>query len=81
MITETTPDLDAITRELTLFADFKALATDNGRIDEFGNGYCPTLRADRDPRYAILADAYDAYQIARAGERWPNGSYKRAFRG
>ena len=41
---------------------------------EIGNLYRPTLRAQLDPRYAILADAYDACQAAR-------GSFKRAFRG
>lgn len=66
--------LDNLTRELTSFDTFEALATDNGRIDEIGNGYVPTLRADLDPCAAILADAYDAYQAAR-------GSAKRAFRG
>lgn len=76
----TTPDqwlalLDTLTRELTVsFDTFEALATDHGRIDELGNLYRPTLRADRDPRYAILADAYDAYQVAR-------GCAKRALRG
>ena len=66
--------LDDLTRELTVsFDTFEALATDNGRIDDSGNGYVPTLRADRDPRYAILADAYDAYQVAR-------GCAKRALR-
>ena len=67
-------ELDHLTRELTVFGSFEALATDNGRIDEVGNLYRPTLRADRDPRYAILADAYDAYQAAR-------GCAKRALRG
>jgi hypothetical protein len=67
--------LDNLTRELTIsFDTFEDLATDCGRIDEVGNGYVPTLRADLDPRAAILADAYDAYQAAR-------GSAKRAFRG
>jgi hypothetical protein len=66
--------LDDLTRELTIFDTFEDLATDYGRIDEVGNGYVPTLRADLDPRAAILADAYDAYQAAR-------GSAKRAFRG
>ena len=75
-----TPDewlalLDRLTRELTVsFDTFEQLATDHGRIDEIGNLYRPTLRAQLDPRYAILADAYDAYQAAR-------GSFKRAFRG
>ena len=67
--------LDNLTRELTIsFDTFEDLATDCGRIDEVGNVYVPTLRADLDPRAAILADAYDAYQAAR-------GSAKRAFRG
>lgn len=66
-------ELDRITRSLTIFDLFEALATNNGRIDETGNGYRPTLRADRDPRYTLLADAYDAYQIAR-------GDPKRAIR-
>ncbi len=67
--------LDNLTRELTIsFDTFEDLANDCGRIDEVGNGYVPTLRADLDPRAAILADAYDAYQAAR-------GSAKRAFRG
>ena len=67
--------LDTLTRELTIsFDTFEDLATDHGRIDEIGNLYRPTLRAQLDPRYAILADAYDAYQAAR-------GSFKRAFRG
>ena len=75
-----TPDewlalLDRLTRELTVsFDTFEQLATDHGRIDALGNLYRPTLRAQLDPRYAILADAYDAYQAAR-------GSFKRAFRG
>lgn len=68
------PDLDALTRELTAFDSFRALVTDNGRIDEDGNGYRPTLRPDLDPRYAILADAYDGHQVF-------TGSHKRAFRG
>ena len=67
--------LDNLTRELTIsFDTFEDLATDCGRIDEVGNGYVPTLRADLDPRAAILADAYDAYQAAR-------GRAKRALRG
>ncbi len=66
--------LGKLVRELTVsFDTFEALATDNGRIDAPGNFYVPTLRADLDPRYAQLADAYDAYQIAR-------GSDKRALR-
>ena len=66
-------ELDRITRRLTIFDNFAALATDNGRIDETGNGYRPTFRQTSDPGYTLLADAYDAYQIAR-------GSPKRALR-
>ena len=65
--------LDTLTYELTMFACFEALATDNGRIDETGNGYRPTLRANREQRYTLLADAYDYYQVLR-------GSFKRALR-
>lgn len=62
--------LGKLTRELTEFDCFEALVTNNGRE----NGYRPTLRADLDPRYTVLADAYDAAQAGR-------GSALRAFRG
>lgn len=62
-------NLDALTRELTAYASFEDLVNNRDRDD----GYRPTMRADLDPRYTVLADAYDAAQAAR-------GSRLRAFR-
>ena len=67
MTTDT--NLDALTRELTAYASFEELVNNRDRDD----GYRPTMRADLDPRYTVLADAYDAAQAAR-------GSRLRAFR-
>ena len=64
-------DLDALTRELTAFDSFRDLVWDRRRP---GSAYRPTLRADLDPRYALLADAYDA-------ERKKFHSNRRCFRG
>lgn len=64
-------ELDTLTQELTGYDTFGALVADRGRE---GSTYRPTLRADIDPRYTILADAYDAAQAQR-------GSPLRAFRG
>lgn len=67
MTTDT--NLDVMTRELTAYASFDELVTNRDRDD----GYRPTMRPDIDPRYTVLADAYDAAQAAR-------GSRLRAFR-
>lgn len=62
-------NLDALTCELTAYASFDELVNNRDRDD----GYRPTMRADLDQRYTVLADAYDAAQAAR-------GSRLRAFR-
>lgn len=54
--------LDALTVALTAFPSFR------GMLDSHPS-YRPTLRPDLDPRYADLADAYDAAQAERGDPR------------
>lgn len=61
--------IDAALAELTRYSSVKELCDDSCTT-----GYRPTLRADLDPRFAAIADAYDA-EMARRGRP------ERAFRG
>lgn len=67
MNSEAAQELDALTEELTAFSSFNALLTAEG-------GYRPSFYAELDPRYRILADAYDKAQTER-------GDGRRAWRG
>jgi hypothetical protein len=60
--------IDAAVAELTRFGSLAELC------DACTDGYRPTLRADLDPRFAAIADAFDA-EMARRGDS------RRAFRG
>ena len=60
--------IDAAAAELTRFASLAELC------DACTGGYRLTLRADLDPRFAAIADAFDA-EMARRGDP------RRAFRG
>lgn len=55
-----TTRIDAAIAELTRFANLAELC------DACTGGYRPTLRADLDPRFADIADAFDA-EMARRG--------------
>jgi hypothetical protein len=60
--------IEAAVAELTRFGSLAELC------DACTGGYRPTLRADLDPRFADIADAFDA-EMARRGRP------ERAFRG
>jgi hypothetical protein len=72
MTTRQTPstriDIDAAVAELTVYASLQELC------DSCTGGYRPTLRAELDPRFAAIADAFDAEMERR-------GDPRRAFRG
>ncbi|WP_439579342.1 hypothetical protein [Elioraea sp.] len=61
--------IDAAVADLTRFGSLAELC-DEAQV----TGYRPTLRADLDPRFAAIADAFDA-EMARRGRQ------ERAFRG
>lgn len=60
--------IEAAVAELARFGTLAELC------DACREGYHPTLRADLDPRFADIADAFDAEMARR-------GSSRRAFRG
>jgi len=65
----TSAQLDALTAALTASSTFLAFTGKHGGPD----GYRPTLRPDRDPRNATLADAYD---VARQAQNDPRRAYR-----
>jgi hypothetical protein len=66
-----TPDLDALTRELVANTPtFQALL-------DAEHGYFATFREDLDPRHTVLADYYDEAQNMRGDPRRSYRPYRR----